>query len=151
VAEVDEIFVIRATLFGLAARLFAGRADQDDLQTLDKLFKQMKALGPDQAMTHAEISAQMAIVLLDQCGNSRLKAMLLQLARQVARYTRLGLQTAARRKASIASWRSMLRAFSKGDAPDADHIGQQMVSNTHQEVIKQLGTAPGAEDGANND
>jgi DNA-binding GntR family transcriptional regulator len=138
VAEVDEIFVIRATLFGLAVRLFATRARQQDLQTLNGLFKQMKALEPNQAATHAEISAQMALVLLDQCGNSRLQAMLLQLARQVARYTRLGLQTAARRRASIASWRSLLRAFREGDAAAAEQIGRQMVSNTRKEAISQL-------------
>ncbi len=140
VAEVDEIFVIRANLFGLAARLFAGRARKQDLQALDGLFKQMKTLGPEQATTHAEVSAQMALALLDQCGNSRLRAMILQLARQVARYTQLGLLTADRRRASITSWRAMLRAFRQGDAPDAEHIASQMVSNTHQEAISQLDT-----------
>ena len=93
VAKIDEIFVIRANLFGLAARLFAGQARKQDLQTLDGLFKQMKALEPEQATTHAEVSTQMAFVLLDQCGNSRLRAMILQLARQVARYAQLGLLT----------------------------------------------------------
>ena len=88
----------------------------------------------------------MALVLLDQCGNGRLRAMLLQLARQVARYTQLGLQTAARRRASMASWRSLLRAFREGDASAAENIGRQMVSNTRQEAISQLNAASRDED-----
>ncbi len=42
---------------------------------------------------------------------------------------------ANRRRASITSWRAMLRAFRQVDAPDAEHITRQMISNTHQEVI----------------
>ena len=151
VVEVDEIFVIRATLFGLAVQLFTARARLQDLQALEELFKQMKALGPNQATTHAEVSARMALVLLDQCGNGRLQAMLLQLARQVARYTQLGLQTTARRRASIASWRALLRAFRKGDESAAEQIGRQMVSNTRKEAISQLNSTPSDETAAKSD
>ena len=141
VAEVDEIFVIRAHLFGLAASLFAGRVAAQDLHVLNALFKDMKALGAEEASKHAEISAQMALVLLRQCGNHRLLAMILQLARQIARYTQLGLHTGQRRRASIASWRSLLRAFRQGESLEAENIGRQMVLNTRQEVIMQLNAA----------
>jgi DNA-binding GntR family transcriptional regulator len=138
VAEVDEIFVIRATLFGLSARLFAARVTPQDLQILNDLLKQMNALGPEQAPKHAEVSAQMAVVLMSQCGNQRLRAMLLQLVRQIARYTQLGLLTPVRRRASIASWRSMLRAFASGDAIAAEDVAQKMVTNTHRELARRL-------------
>jgi DNA-binding GntR family transcriptional regulator len=138
VTEVDEIFVIRANLFGLAASLFARRATDDDLMRLNALFKRMRDLSPEEDTTHAEISAQMALVLLEQCGNHRLRHLILQLARQVARYTQLGLQTNARRRASIASWRAMLRAFRQCDSQQAENTGRQMVLNTLHEVTAQL-------------
>ncbi len=138
VTEVDEIFIIRAHLFGLAASLFAERASAEDLLCLNILFKQMKGLAPEQATTHAEVSAQMALVLLEQCGNQRLRTMISQLARQVARYTQLGLQTHERRRASIASWRAMLRAFRKRESQQAQNVGRQMVLNTLREVTAQL-------------
>ena len=138
VTEVDEIFVIRANLFGLAASLFARRATDDDLMRLNALFKRMRDLSPEEDTTHAEISAQMALVLLEQCGNHRLRHLILQLARQVARYTQLGLQTNARRRASIASWRAMLRAFRQCDSQQAENTGRQMVPNTLHEVTAQL-------------
>lgn len=141
IAEVDEIFVIRATLFGLAARLFAAQAQPEDLTVLDGLLKQMRALGADEFMQHAEISAQMAQVMLKQCGNQRLREMVLQLARQVARYTQIALRTRARRRASITSWRSLLRALASGDALEAELIARQMVTNTQHEAISQLGAA----------
>ena len=138
IEEVDELFVIRATLFGLAARLFALRARPADLKTLNERLKQMRALGTDAVSEHAELSAQMALVMLNQCGNQRLCAMLQQLARQVARYTQIGLQTRARRRTSISSWRSLLRAFACGDALGAEDTARQMVTNTHHEAISQL-------------
>ena len=138
VTEVDEIFVIRAHLFGLAASLFAGRATEEDLLCLNTLFNQMKGLTPEDETTHAEVSAQMALVLLDQCGNHRLRYLILQLARQVARYTQLGLQTNERRRASIASWRAMLRAFCQRESQQAENTGRQMVLNTLREVTAQL-------------
>jgi DNA-binding GntR family transcriptional regulator len=138
VEEVDEIFVIRATLFGLAARLFADQARPQDLKALNALLKQMRALGTDEATAHAETSAQMALVMLDQCGNQQLRAMVLQLARQIARYTQLGLLTPARRRVSIKSWRSMLHAFASGDALEAEIIARKMVSNTRREAVSQL-------------
>jgi DNA-binding GntR family transcriptional regulator len=141
VVEVDEIFVIRAHLFGLAASLFTERAAPQHLHDLNALLKQMKALGPDEATTHAEVSAQMALVLLEQCGNHRLRAMVLQLARQVARYTQLGLQARERRRASIASWRVMLRAIREREPHAAENIGREMILNTQQEVITQLKAA----------
>lgn len=136
--EVDEVFVIRATLFGLAARLFADNAPRQDLNALDGLLKQMRALGADEATAHAEISAQMALVMLGGCGNQRLRAMVMQLARQIARYTQLGLLARTRRRASIKSWRSLLRAFAGGEALEAENIARQMVSNTQREVTSQL-------------
>jgi DNA-binding GntR family transcriptional regulator len=138
VTEVDDIFVIRAHLFGLAASLFVGRAAAEDLFCLNTLFKRMKGLAPEQATTHAEVSAQMALVLLEQCGNDRLRSMILQLARQVARYTQLGLQANERRRASIASWRAMLRALRQRESQHAENVGRQMVLNTRREVTVQL-------------
>jgi DNA-binding GntR family transcriptional regulator len=140
IEEVDELFVIRATLFGLAARLFALRASPANLKALKDQLRQVRALGAGEASEHAEISAQMALVMLNQCGNQRLCAMLQQLARQVARYTQIGLQTRARRRTSISSWRSLLRSFSCGDALQAENIARQMVTNTHREAISQLST-----------
>lgn len=139
IAEVDEIFVIRATLFGLAARLFAAHVRPEDLTALNGSFKQMRALGADEFTEHAEISAQMAQVILNHCGNERLREMVLQLARQVARYTQIALRTRARRRASITSWRALLRALAGGDAPAAENIARQMVTNTQHEAISQLG------------
>jgi DNA-binding GntR family transcriptional regulator len=138
IEEVDELFVIRATLFGLSARLFALSASSADLKVLNERLKQMRALGADEASKHAEISAQMALVMLNHCGNHRLCAMLQQLARQVARYTQIGLQTRARRRTSISSWRSLLRSFASGDALEAENTARQMVTNTHREAISQL-------------
>ena len=66
--------------------------------------------------------------------------MVVQLARQVACYTQPGLLTPARRRVSISSWRSLLRAFARGEAQEAEAIARKMVSNTQCEAVNQLNT-----------
>jgi DNA-binding GntR family transcriptional regulator len=140
--EVAEIYEVRAHLFGLAARLFAERCPDEALAALRAGVEDLAALraraGQDIAEAHAGASAALALLMTDGCGNAKLAQLVHHMARQVARYTRLGLSTPERRRESLASWRQLLRAAMARDGALAETTARQMVERTCAQAIARL-------------
>lgn len=140
--EVAEIYEIRANLFGLACRLFAERRTEVPIAQLRTNLAAMTAIGPaepeERTTQHARISAAMAQVITSNCGNSRLANMIHQMARQVARYTVLGLSSDDRRRQSIADWRRLVAAAAARDATTAETTARDMVLKTLAHALRAL-------------
>jgi DNA-binding GntR family transcriptional regulator len=140
--EVAEIYEIRSTLFGLAARLFAERRPDAAVVQLRAQLSAMSAIGPggieERTAQHARLSAAMAQVITGNCGNQRLGGMVHQMARQVARYTALGLSSEERHRQSIASWRRVIAAAAARDAAVAEETAREMVLNTLSHAVRKL-------------
>ncbi|MDF2096876.1 GntR family transcriptional regulator [Aquibaculum arenosum] len=140
VDEVSEVFVIRATLFGLAARLFAQFHKPETLDRLERLLAEMKReveAGGDLG-THVQLSRDMADLILEHCGNRRLRDMVTQLARQILRYTRLGLASETRRRQSLSSWQTMVEAIAVRNGQKAERTAAQMVTNSQEHAMRML-------------
>jgi DNA-binding GntR family transcriptional regulator len=140
--EVAEIYEVRAHLFGLAARLFTERCSAAALAALRAGVDALAGLrtGPDEdaADIHAGLSAELALLVTDGCGNAKLAQLVHHMARQVARYTRLGLSAPERRRQSVASWRRLLRAAATRDGALAEATARQMVERTCAHAVAQL-------------
>jgi DNA-binding GntR family transcriptional regulator len=131
--EVAELFEIRSALFALAARLCALRVNDDKLARLEELFGPIKAYrpAPDRdSMDYSVISAELANAVVRMSGNRRLRSMLDPVMLQAQRYSRLGLSTVSRQRASIASWTQMMTALRVGDDDSAERIAKEMVDRT---------------------
>jgi DNA-binding GntR family transcriptional regulator len=142
VDEVAEIYEIRSNLFGLAARLFAERRPDAALVQLRGHLAAMGAIDgtsvEERTAQHARLSATMAQVVTGNCGNQRLAGMVHQMARQVARYTALGLSSEERQRQSIASWRRLVSAAAGRDADMAEGTAREMVLNTLSHAVRTL-------------
>lgn len=148
-AELDQVFEIRATLFGLAAGLFSNRHAPADLDRLQQRLDQMRALVSAGGATeaHAQLSLEMASTLLEGCGNPRLREMVLQLSRQVARYTRLGLSSVERRRQSLESWEALIGHIRSGEAESAEALARRMVMNSRKHALEMLAQEEAAASG----
>jgi hypothetical protein len=58
--------------------------------------------------------------------------MIFQLARQTARYTRLGLSNDAARKNSVKTWRELIRLISSGTIREAELLERSRVLNVRE-------------------
>ncbi|MPS27824.1 GntR family transcriptional regulator [Pigmentiphaga sp.] len=129
--EMVEIYQIRAALLGVACDLFARCRTDALLRRLEDTLARMSALdGADeqaQALEHAALSASMAQLICEHCGNKKLASMLNQMSLQIARYTNLGLSAASRRRQSLDNWRDLLAALRKQDQDTANRCGQKLV------------------------
>ncbi|MGI9659343.1 MAG: FCD domain-containing protein, partial [Gaiellaceae bacterium] len=94
--------------------------------------------GANSLDVHFEVSARMNNSLIERSGNDKLNEIVFHLARQVARYTRLGLSTAQRRAESVASWRELIKLIESGDEECADVLERRRVRDSQALAIEIL-------------
>ena len=140
--EVGDIFEIRRNLIGVMVRRLHQRKD-----TLPSLIERMSAevltleelaVEPGAGEAYLAISDRLARMLAQGAGNARLADMLASLARQTRRYSKLGLATMARRRASANTWRKALQALQCGDVNSASHAIEELIDASRCEAIRQL-------------
>lgn len=140
IAEVNEIFDIRAMLNGLRDRMIAESPQRETL--LPVLEQEITALAghaalPDGAR-YIDTVLRLNRLLTQASGNRRLQAILGSLAVQTVRYTRLGLSTPDRRRQSVQHWQDLLRAIRDGDGDAAERIARRRVLDSRDAAIEQL-------------
>ena len=91
---------------------------------------------PGAADAYVATSYRLSRLLADGCGNQRLAEIMATLARQTRRYSQLGLQTAARRKASARLWRATLDALKAGEMNAAATAIESLIDASRQEAVK---------------
>lgn len=140
-AELREIFEIRAALFETVARTVAGSRPPELIAVLRAGIArlQMLAQGTNDGDAYAETTYRLLLITARFCGNQRLQRMLAALSLQTLRYSKLGLQSAARRQRSVQLWRQALIALESGDAESLMALSRQRIAESGEEAARQLG------------
>jgi DNA-binding GntR family transcriptional regulator len=153
IAEVKEIFDIRAMLNGLRDRQIAEAPDR--LQLLPALEAEVAKLAryarePGLGEEYVETVASIDRLLTRASDNGRLKTILGSLMLQTLRYRQLGLSTLQRRKQSVQNWQKLVKAIRDGDGAEAECIARQRVIDSRDAAIRLLqeGRAGSAENGS---
>jgi len=141
IAEVNEIFDIRAMLNGLRDRTIAEGPHREQLlpaleDGINRLAQTAATPGPGD--DYIDIVLKLNRLLTQAAGNRRLQTILASLAVQTVRYTRLGLSTPQRRQQSAQNWQRLLRAIRDGNGDEAERIARQRVSDSRDAAIEQL-------------
>jgi len=140
IEEVSDIFEIREVLLGLAARRLAATHGEGVLGALEEGLRRLaeNAAGAASLDVHQRVSAQMNQLLATESGNARLGEMVFVLARQIARYTRLGLSTPERRCESVEGWARIIEAIREGRAEEAERLQRHQVRQAQAMAIALL-------------
>ena len=141
IAEVREIFDIRAALNGLRDRQIAEDLNrgrllpmlEENVARLAKLARE-----PGEGDEYVETVFELNRLLNEATPNRRLRAILSSLALQTLRYSRLGLSTAERRQQSAGNWRRLVKAVREGDGPEAQRAAEQRVLDSRDAAIREL-------------
>ena len=141
IAELREIFDIRAMLNGLRDRLIA--EDPQRASVLAALAPEVAKLvryARDEKKRQDYVETVWAInrILTEACTSARLKHILDSLARQTLRYSQLGLSTPERRSQSSQHWQKLLDAIRKGDGAAAERIARARVTDSRDGAIRAL-------------
>lgn len=136
-AEVEDIFDIRASLLGLAARRVGERQDAATIAGFRAGVADLTAAIAD-VERYVAVTYRLSLLLADGSRNARLRGMLLSLARQTLRYTRLGLSSLDRRQQSLRLWRRLQRHLTRGEALEAEAAARSLVVESRDHAIRLL-------------
>jgi DNA-binding GntR family transcriptional regulator len=137
--EVNDIFEIRAVLAGAMVRRIA-TTDRTVATRFLPLVAELERLAPrpDKTTEYVAASVELSLGLAQACGNERLAQIMRSLARQSWRYTQLALADVQRRKESVANWRELFDALSRGRASAAGRAMEKMVDEAREDAIRLL-------------
>lgn len=141
IAEVREIFDIRAALNGLRDRQIAEGPDRaQSLPALEHAVERLAQLARRRgdADEYVETVFELNQLLNDSVPNRRLRAILSSLAMQTLRYSRLGLSTPERRLQSVGNWQRLVKAVREGDGLEAQRAAEQRVLDSRDAAIAEL-------------
>jgi DNA-binding GntR family transcriptional regulator len=137
VEEVRDIFEIRANLMGLACQRLAASATPTVGGQLETLLRVLRTARHD-SESYAHASLAISEFCVRNAGSKRLADLVLSFARQTARYTRLSLSTAERRKQSYAMWRDLVDALVNRKPAAAERHARALVLATRDSVLTLL-------------
>jgi len=142
--DIEEIFAVRAVLYGYIASELASNISRDTLATL-----RAGSLSLQQALDNDVdqfISAlyRMSMYLAQAAGNSFARKMIFSLGRQTLSITRRVMFKKDNCRAWISNWRQIVDAIERGSAEEAEFAGRKLVKDVYQAALIVLdeATAP---------
>jgi DNA-binding GntR family transcriptional regulator len=138
--DVYDMFVFRACLYQAVARRLVERHPPEAVRMLEDGVRELRRLAqqPDSADAYSQLSFRLSLGCVRLAGSPRLADMITTLALQTYRYTRLGLESRARRRSSAAMWQSSLVAIRQGDVTAAMEIAERRILAARTEVLRRL-------------
>jgi DNA-binding GntR family transcriptional regulator len=144
IAEVREIFDVRAMLNGLRDRLIAEDPQRSKVvPALEAEVAKLTRCARDAKKGRQYVETVWSInrLLSAACTNTRLKNILDSLSRQTLRYSQLGLSTPERRRQSVQHWQKLVEAIRKGDGAAAERIARARITDSRDGAIRALQSA----------
>ena len=139
VGEVNDLFEVRISLIGLAARLAAERRVPDFLRRLRAGVERLSGIARNgDADAYASAVYRQNVMLAESSGNHFLRNMVFSLAHQTLRYSRLGLSTPKRRVQSLRNWRRLLAAVQGNEPGAAQAAAEKLVRDSRDTAVKML-------------
>jgi DNA-binding GntR family transcriptional regulator len=141
VAEVEDIFEIRAVLVGLAARRLARDCPPETLSQMEERVAELQGLNKQaqqNPVRYVSISQELSFLLCAGTGSERLTSIVYSLFHQTIRYTRIGLSTPERRQISARSWAALLDNIRSGAEDGAESTARELVNNSRHMAIRML-------------
>ena len=142
--DVYDLFEIRAHLYQAVASRLAEQPNSDTVRLLEGGIRDLRRLAelPDDAGRYAETVFRLSLDCARAAGNARLADMIMSLALQTYRYSRLALRARARRRQSLALWQDTLDAVRRGDGAAAMAVAGRRILAARAEALRLLGPDP---------
>lgn len=136
--EVCDIFEVRATLLRTAVvRLVQDHRDAT-IQLRTKAIAELEQYAdvPWGGPQYAETTFRSGLAGVRLLGNAKMTEIIGSLALQTLRYTRLGLASVERRRASLKVWKAGLKAMQRNDAEAAGDLAVETIMRSRDEILR---------------
>jgi DNA-binding GntR family transcriptional regulator len=126
--EVDDLYEIRESLLAVAAARAARRAAADDVDRARALLERVQQHKSDATQArYFDAVYALSDFIAEAAASPRLAMLIRSFSQQVARYTRLSLQSEARRRRSAERWRRLVDAIEAHDPDTAERVMRELV------------------------
>lgn len=140
--EIEEIFLLRAQLIGLAANLFALKASEDQIQDFCKYVHKIQLLADNpetSPIDYASASIAAQNMLIDFAHKKRLRNIYEELGnaalwQSVIRRRAISFATQARRQESATDWRRVESAVVERSPARAEDCAKTLLMNSYRAV-----------------
>jgi len=130
VADMRELYGVRAALEGLLAREAADNVDDEAVVELEELLEQMAAL-VEHPRALMGLGQQLHAKIADVSGNRRAEVLLHQLRGHISRYQVLTNKRPTRRHSSLDEHRAIVAALTARDGQRAERLIREHVMNAY--------------------
>ena len=140
-AEVEEIFLIRASLVGLAARLFTQKASKEILAEFEKALLHLNAIARQENSDpepYVRWSYALSLYTAKHAGFPRLFEMINSTAREAYRYARMSLESRERRLESCDAWAQVIDLVKLRHAQEVEAAVRAIVEKTGRTALDHL-------------
>ena len=137
--EVKDIYEVRATLEGLAARGFTQNAQPDQIRALRSKLKELAepVLVRDKTLL-LKVKNEFYNILIEGCGNTVVGQMLRQLNNRVTLLRRISLSQPGRLTNTLKELEGVVMAIEKGDGETAARLCSEHVEKSADNVLRSM-------------
>jgi len=137
-AEVRDIFDVRANLLRMTVVRLVQEQRLAVIQLRAAAIAELEqyADSPSAGPQYAETTFRSGLAGVRLLGNAKLAEIIGSLALQTLRYTRLGLASVDRRRASLKIWKAGLRAMQRNDAEAAGDLAVETIMRSRDEILR---------------
>lgn len=144
--DIADVFEIRRALEGLAARLAAERATEEEVERLERALVKISEVAEAEDLTGAvALDTDFHEELMQASHNPRLSQLVSNLREQIQRFRLTSLSQPGRVKLAVAEHRKIVDAIASHDAELAQNLAYEHIENAENslmEVISEAGLKP---------
>jgi DNA-binding GntR family transcriptional regulator len=142
--EIEELYLIREVLDGLAARLAAYRVSERDVAVAEYTIESLAGKGGDAATDAIGANIQFHDILYEAARNERLQQMGADLRDFVRLFSREPLAETKRNEEIADEHRAILEALRKGDPDGAEAAAREHVRKARENLVRaEIAAIPG--------
>jgi DNA-binding GntR family transcriptional regulator len=142
-AELQDIFEVRASLWGaLLEHVYDTHRPAIEAQLASGLPLLAAAAAGGDPDAYARASFRMSNAVARLCTNHLLRDMVLSVALQTVRYSRLGFAQPGQMNRSLRDWRRMARAVRAGDRAEAIALAKGRIAGSRDAALRALRQEP---------
>lgn len=132
--RVLEIFEVREALEGMAARHAAARMPSDRSNALRESFQRVQS--QIQSGDYTDVGDELHVVIFDNCGNDRLKRLMLGIRNQVTWMQHVAVRVPGRLDRAFIEHDAVLRALESRDPDEAERTMRSHIRATMRELME---------------
>ncbi|MBP3414387.1 MAG: GntR family transcriptional regulator [Clostridia bacterium] len=133
--DIDDIYIVRMRIEGLAARLCAANIEESELKALEKITGlQEFYLERGDYDSLRELDSEFHSIIFDSCGNRALRFMLSNFHNYTQRARTISVKSIGRAEKTVSEHRAILEALRKRDGDLAEQLTTEHIEHAKESI-----------------